>query len=201
MQTTVTSSLANADVNDSFMIADDSDLQSQPHPNPSSPHHAGRPKRDIWLPRRYWDIQPEPSAPLPPPVPEPPQPTIRRVILHVRDSIRTAANAFGLLREYMYRPSYDPDAHVSPEDLVNPAVFAQSGNPENTGEQPSPPWPFANMSIFRLMNWMNSGSTQKSEGEVKRLVENVLCAPDFRVGDLAGFKIGRENKRLDKATH
>jgi hypothetical protein len=99
------------------MIADDVDLQSQPHPNPSSLHHAGRLKRDIRLPRKYRDIQPEPSAPLPPPppVPEPPEPAIRRVILHVRDSIRTVANTFGLLREYMYRPSYDPDAHVSPK--------------------------------------------------------------------------------------
>ncbi|KIM76448.1 hypothetical protein PILCRDRAFT_826227 [Piloderma croceum F 1598] len=39
--------------------------------------------------------------------------------LHVRDSVRTALNRFGLLREYPRRPSYDPDASLRSKDFAN----------------------------------------------------------------------------------
>jgi hypothetical protein len=54
------------------------------------------------------------------------------------------------------------------------------------------------MSIFRVVDWMNTGSSQKSEGEAQRLIDDVICSPDFDVNDLAGVKIRRENRRLDE---
>ncbi|KAJ7785096.1 hypothetical protein DFH07DRAFT_679678, partial [Mycena maculata] len=53
------------------------------------------------------------------------------------------------------------------------------------------------MSIYRLMHWANSGSSYKSEGEVTRLVSDVISADDFRAEDLADFNAHRENKVLD----
>jgi hypothetical protein len=55
------------------------------------------------------------------------------------------------------------------------------------------------MSIFRILNWMNSGSNQKSEGEVQSLLDDVISSPDFHAEEVAGVKIRRENKRLDEA--
>ena len=46
---------------------------------------------------------------------------------------------------------------------------------------------------------MNIGSSSKSEGEVDRLVNDVLKAPDFRAEDLKNFNAHRENCRLDAA--
>ena len=79
--------------------------QSQ-SPSPTAPTltQAGRPQRTYRLPARYDDIQPVRSAPLPPPTSLPPVApgsyALPRVILHVRDSMCTKSNEFGLLREY-----------------------------------------------------------------------------------------------------
>jgi hypothetical protein len=115
--------------------------------------------------------------------------------------MRTAANKFGILREYHHRPSYDPDEHVLPEELAN---FA-TGDPTSLGtptlpiSSHPPPWPLENMSKFLLMNWANSGSTQKTEAEITRLGQEVLSSPDFKVEDLGSFDAHRENKRMDNA--
>lgn len=49
------------------------------------------------------------------------------------------------------------------------------------------------------MDWMNTGSRSKSEGEVNRLVNSVLNTPDFCAEDLRNFNARRENSRLDMA--
>jgi hypothetical protein len=154
------------------------------------------------LPKRYRDIQP--AAPTP--VQQSPsalKPIIRRVILHVRDLMRTTANVFGLLREYHHRPSYDPDELVTPEDLANFSTGDDSVT--STSEEhlpnshPPPPWPFENMTKFLLMNWVNSGSAQKTEAEITRLGREVLSSPDFKVEELQSFDAHRENQRMDQA--
>jgi hypothetical protein len=53
------------------------------------------------------------------------------------------------------------------------------------------------MSIYRLMTWMNSGSHQKSEAEVSRLVKEVIQADDFNPRDLDGFSVRGNLKALD----
>lgn len=178
-----------------------SGLLPGPAPPPALPAHmiltrTGRVATRI--PKRYRDIQPAG----PPLVEHAPRPIVRRVILHVRDFMRTATNLFGLLREYHHRPSYDPDQHVTPDDLANfntngDSVTTSVDNPHTS--HPPPPWPFSNMSKFLLMNWANSGSTQKTEAEITRLSREVLTSPDFRAEDLGSFDAHRENKRMDDA--
>jgi hypothetical protein len=168
-----------------------------PEPRAPSPPRfpaSGRPMRRERKPRRFRDELPVPPTAIPPIL----SPLTRRVILHVRDFFWSDVNQFGILREYLHRPSYDPDAHVQPKDLANYSLgppdetFLTSTNPQ------PPPWPFSNMSKYRLMSWFHTGGTQKSEGEITRLAEEVISAPDFVPGDLAGFSTNCENRLLDK---
>lgn len=154
-----------------------------------------QPRRTRRAPARFRDILPEPPTPVPAP-----QARLPTVYLMVTNPLKTAANCFGLFRQYLFHPSYDPDAFVDPGDLSNLTTHALPPPPPNSKEtNRDPPWPFSNMSIWRLMCWMNSGSNSKSEGEVDRLVDKVLNAPDFRVEDLHNFGSHRENSRLDAA--
>lgn len=165
-----------------------------PQPSGQGQCHVGNSR----LPRVFVDKLPSGLLPIPfvPPI-------VRRVILHVREYFRTQLNSFGILREYVHRrPSYDPDAHVAPEDLANfrtAACHAQMGEIQAQTANPPPPWPFDNMSVFLLMNWYHTGSYQKSEAEVTRLAKEVISAPDFRPQDLARFSAHQENNKLDNA--
>lgn len=169
--------------------------QSSPPLSPSLPTltHTGRPKRNYRLPLRFHDKLPVPPNPIQP------QPhVVWRIILHVHDSFRSTLNEFRVLREYQHQPSYDPDTHLKPEELANyptpPSIDLTIDRAHNS---PPPPWPFENMSKYLLMNWFYSGGGQKSEGEVDRLAQDVISSPDFKPGDLTGFSIRQENKRLD----
>jgi hypothetical protein len=171
------------------------------HPPPPLFTNSGRPRRNYRMPERYVDVLPEGPVPVPP-TPVPAQaPIIRRVILHVRDILRTGLNRFGVFREYPHRPSYDPDSFVSPDDLSishKPTPPEQFPIPPNNDNHP-PPWPFTNMTVYRFMEWMTTGSNQKSHGEVDRLAKDVIGAPDFKAEDLAGFSAHREIKRFDSS--
>ena len=83
---------------------------------------AGRPVRNYRLPKRYH----------PDPLPEPPCPAVQlentgapclRINLIVRDTFKTITNNFGIWREYLHRPSYDPDSFTSITDLARPLSF------------------------------------------------------------------------------
>ena len=156
------------------------------------------------IPARFEDIQPEGPTPLPPvpslPPVAPGSYALPRVILHVRDFMRTGRNRFGLFREYHHRPSYDPD-HFMPENELSNCHAAQPAEISSIPRVESrlPPWPFQNMSIYLLMEWMVTGGNQKSIGEVDRLAKDVLGSKDFRLKDIANFSAHRENKRLDSS--
>ena len=112
--------------------------------------------------------------------------------------MRTKWNEFGLLREYPHRPSYDPDSFISEEHLSNYSVRRPTELPETAPSSVhSPPWPFRNMSIYLLMEWMVTGGNKKSVGEVDRLANEVLGSEQFKLGDLAGCSARQENARLD----
>jgi hypothetical protein len=49
------------------------------------------------------------------------------------------------------------------------------------------------------MQWMMTGSRQKSNSEVTRLVCDVLQAPDFDIRELEGFDAQTEARHLDAA--
>ena len=163
-------------------------------PLPPRLTQAGRPMRNYKQPARYIDINPEPLRPLDE---EPPPPTslLPRVVLIVRNRLRTAANSFNLIREYLYRPSFDPDSFVPPEDLL--ASHEQMG--ASPISPPTPPPVHRNQSVELLMNWKDSGPSTKSDSEVNRLVDKVLLDPNFKLEDLRGFRAARENRRTDTA--
>lgn len=165
---------------------------------------AGRRQTNSKIPLRFGDTLPAGPTPISI-VPAQPR-CILRVILHVRDFFRSPPNVFGIIREYLHRPSYDPDAHIRLEDLANfptsmNSAPSLSANHVSTSTMHLPPWPFENMSKYLLMNWFYTGSTQKSEGEVTRLVKEVIGNPEFKPEDLAGFTVHRENKQLDNLAH
>ena len=165
---------------------------------PTPTNSITQPHRTRRQPVRFRDVLPEPPAPAPPiPAPGPKLPT---VYLMVTNPLVTALNAFGLFRNYLFHPSYDPDSVIDPSDLLNvgPRVPPPSVEPNKTSHEP--PWPFSSMSIWRLMEWMNTGSRSKSEAKVDRLVHGVINTPDFRAEDLQGFGAHRENSRLDTAS-
>lgn len=115
----------------------------------------------------------------------------------VTNPLNTASNGFRLFRRYLFRPSHDPDAFVNPGDLSNLTAPTPPLPSRSNEAKRNPPWPFANMSVWRLMRWLNTGSSTKSEGEVDRLVNDVLRAPDFQAEDLQNFNTHRENRHLD----
>ena len=168
-----------------------------PPPPPPLPHpltQAGRPMRNYKQPARYIDINPEP---LPPLGEEPPPSTsiLPRIVLIVRNRLRTATNSFNLLREYLYRPSFDPDSFVPPEDLL----ASHERMDDSPTSLPTPPLVHRNQSVELLMNWKHSGSSTKSDGEINRLVDEVLLDPNFNLEDLRGFRAARENRQTDLA--
>jgi hypothetical protein len=183
------------------MVVDPEGRSSKSHsiplPNPIEEPppltQAGRPMRNYKQPARYIDINPEPLRPLDE---EPPPPTslLPRVVLIVRNRLRTAANSFNLIREYLYRPSFDPDSFVPPEDLL-------ASHEQMDASPTSPPTPpvHRNQSVELLMNWKDSGPSTKSDSEVNRLVDEVLLDPNFKLEDLRGFRAARENRRTDTA--
>ncbi|KAF9465231.1 hypothetical protein BDZ94DRAFT_1348997, partial [Collybia nuda] len=108
-------------------------------------------------------------------------------------------NQFNILREYNHQPSYDPDAHIKPEDLSNIPISQPTNDLPEIPQSYKPPWPFQNMSEYLLMNWFHSGGNQKSEAEINRLITEVIANVDFRPSDLADFTIHQGNTSLDKA--
>jgi len=119
--------------------------------------------------------------------------------------LSSVANAFGIWREYSCRPTFDPDAVLEAPDFqashitevvadLEPTVPA----PISNSERPSY-WPYLNSTVHGIMKWLNNGNSLKSEGQVNKLVHDVILSPNFRAEDLVGFDANRENHRLDNA--
>ena len=122
---------------------------------------------------------------------------VQRVSLIVRNRLRTATNTFGLWKEYLYRPSHDPDAFVSAEDLYQPHATAIHAAPNNKvlGESSG----YSSRTTELLLNWQHTGSSKKSNIEINRLVRQVLCHCDFRLEHLELFDARHENLKVDLA--
>lgn len=127
----------------------------------------------------------------------PAQSRIRRVVLTFRDTLQTAFNTFGLCRLYPRRPSFEPTKFI-PSSLLARSCPTLAHGTDSPAQVLPPPYPFPNTTIYRLMTWMNSGSHQKSETEVQRLVTNVLQADDFDIKHLEGFSVRRSLRELDR---
>lgn len=130
----------------------------------------------------------------------PPQRRIQRVLLTLRDSLQTVFNVVGLCRLYPRRPSFEPDRFIPSSLLAQSCPVANVPNIQRSDPFPGisePPYPFPNMTVYRLMTWMNTGSHQKSEAEVARLVKDVIQTEDFDCGDLDGFSVRKSLRSLD----
>jgi len=115
------------------------------------------------------------------------------VSLIVRNRFQTAANSFGLWKEYLFRPSYDPDALISTNDLYHPhasTIIADNNKQEEDSG-------YKNKSVELLLGWQNTGSSVKSDDEINRLVYHVLYNPEFQLEELGKFNARRENHRAD----
>lgn len=181
-------------------------------PRPLSPPQLGRGKR---VKRKTWKLQeqlPQPPAPIidiadvldddPPPSPPSP-PSLFTTIT------RTAANIFGLYREYPQHTTHVSDDNLSLEDIsyvadravdsdrlqTAPSMSSHSG----TGPSTKPPYaPWDNWSIYRLMTWFSSGSKNKSYEDCDHLVHDVILSPEFNVADIPkNFDARREAAKLD----
>jgi hypothetical protein len=124
---------------------------------------------------------------------------IQRVLLMLRDTLQTAFNAFGLCRLYPRRPSFEPDKFLPSTLLARTSPIATgTTDSDSLSNVLAPPFPFANMTIYRLMTWMNSGSSRVSETKVSQLVKDVILAEDFDRKHLEDFSVRRSLRELDK---
>ncbi|PBK60412.1 hypothetical protein ARMSODRAFT_898121 [Armillaria solidipes] len=116
---------------------------------------------------------------------------VQRVLLHVSEHVRTAANAFGLSREYRRRPTAIPDTGKLPQDFVaaSPTVERKRRRIADII------YPYPNLSAFSFNDWMKKGSDKKTKGERKRL-QDILTAPTFRTEDLVGVNFDSIDKKL-----
>lgn len=121
---------------------------------------------------------------------------IQRVLLTLRDTLQTSFSSFGLCRLYPHRPSFEPDRFVPSELLAKSSPTVVQADP--TPNVQAPPYPFPNMTIYRLISWMNSGSHLVSETKVSHLVRDVILADDFKREHLENFSVRRSLRELDK---
>jgi hypothetical protein len=77
--------------------------------------------------------------------------------------------------------------------------LSDTQGPDQLPVMAAPPYPFPNRTIYRLMTWMTSGSHQKSQAEVTRLVKDVIQAEDFNPKDLDGFSVRKCLRALDNS--
>jgi hypothetical protein len=123
-------------------------------------------------------------------------PHILRLI--VQNQFQTSPNAFGLWKDYRYRPSQDPDTFISPKDLYHPHP--------STNTAIAPEWDetevfslYKTKSVELVIDWQNSGSSAKSNEEINRLVHDVLSHPEFQLDKLSHFNTAHKNCKADTA--
>ena len=176
---------------------------SSPQPTPSSPQPAAAEPA-------YTGTQRSSHSRSPSPVPT--------------EVVATEANHFGVFRRYPVAPRREPAEETSLYEMCD-HTFIQRARRKPPGgavrgfgrviaervrsqaltstQRPptaqSRPWyfPFLNPSSFLLMEWQYTGSNLKSNGEMQRLVDEVLLSEHFHPQDLRGFDVSRETARLD----
>jgi len=115
------------------------------------------------------------------------------VSLIVWNWFQTAANSFGLWKEYLFHPSYDPDVLISANDLYHP--YASTIVADNNKQEEDSG--YKNKSIELLLGWQNTGSSVKSNDKINCLVYHILYNPEFQLEELGKFNARHENHRAD----
>ena len=119
--------------------------------------------------------------------------------------LSSVANAFRIWHEYSHCPTFDPDAVLEAPDFQASHITEVVANLEPTvpapilnSERPSY-WPYLNSMIHGIVKWLNNSNSLKSEGQVNKLVHDIILSPNFHAKDLVGFDVNRENQGLDNA--
>ncbi|KAJ3847524.1 hypothetical protein EV368DRAFT_69040 [Lentinula lateritia] len=122
--------------------------------------------------------------------------TLPRIILIVRDKLKTQLNVFGLWHEYPDRPSHDPDGEVGLEDLSNlPRSEEPKDNEHPEDSRDDSP---LNPTQTLLAGWQNNGNSTKSNSKMDGLAR-ILQRPDFHVTELKGYNAQAANEKITKA--
>jgi len=124
-----------------------------------------------------------------PPCPAAPTPIdtgsiIPHVSLIVQNHFQTDENSFGLWKEYLYQPSYDPDMLISVDDLYCPHISTIAPDDDGMHLEDSSKLHYTSTSSELLLNWQNTGSLAKSNDEINWLVHAVLLHPQFHLDTL-----------------
>lgn len=151
-------------------------------------------RADRRLPLRYRDLLPEPPRTAPPRPVSPPVSIAQNTPpqeLHdarassqttERDVFRSLRNAFHLFQQYtsFTRPSHDPEANVTGEDLSD--IADESESP--LSPIPTPSYgPYPNHNAFRLGEWYWNGGAQKSQSSFRDLLQ-IVGDPNFKPSDV-----------------
>jgi len=178
-----------------------------PHALPAIPRTRTRTGPGWQAPAAHIDVMPEGTTGVsdsedePDEGVEPSTPSrsrITRLTLIVRDKLDAVLNRFNLVRKYLHRPLYDPDGKVVAEDLSNIGQPLTKAAEELHSAASAMPQTHTSASL--LVGWQNTGSNLKSDGEVDRLVHEVLRDPEFKLEDFSSrWRTRRENQRLDAA--
>ncbi|KAF8830260.1 hypothetical protein HHX47_DHR2000678 [Lentinula edodes] len=160
---------------------------------------SSRPQRNRRLPARYQDVLPEGTAVIvnAEPLVEEQVPLRRRVILHVREQLKTQLNSFGLWREYLQKPSHDPDGEVGIQDMAN---IPSAQDPDDDGHTSDDSHCDATLNPTQtlLTGWQNNGNSTKSNGEMDQLA-NLIRRPEFQVSELQGYSAHTANAKITQA--
>ena len=186
----------------------------EPDPEIITTGRAVRKKRPTW---KLLQQLPAPPSPLPEPLIafegiEPNSETSLPPCEVMWRAIKTTRNPFGLYREYPNIPTHNPDNTLSLLNLVDitppinemdlsasvsTPLSLQDSIYNSSSSNATSFFPFKNSTISGMMTWMWTGSSMKSIGEMKKLVD-FLKSDDFDKDDLATFDIHSETTRFDK---
>ncbi|KAG2022247.1 hypothetical protein CC2G_000019 [Coprinopsis cinerea AmutBmut pab1-1] len=124
---------------------------------------------------------------------------VRRVTLWLRDRLKTAANSMGLWREYLHRPSFEPDSFVPTEDLSQLSQpqyddLLHQTTADYDRHRPLHP----NKTWSLLFGWQNNGNVSKSNLEMDKLTKEVFNHPDFDLTEARKFNASRVAEEADK---
>ncbi|KAL1939913.1 hypothetical protein VTO73DRAFT_9613 [Trametes versicolor] len=157
------------------------------------------------LPARYNDFTPQGPSPLPcpPDLSSPPSTSLPVPESNGTSSssgpftpgvrTRTAANTFGLMREYWGAlPATDPEDELSLADLLDDSAMPRDSPRTPRGVLIAP---YPNMSSYLFGKWFWNGSAVKSEADRDNLLDNCILHPEFQPGDLRDVNW----KKIDRA--
>ncbi|KAF4566601.1 hypothetical protein EYR36_012032 [Pleurotus pulmonarius] len=186
----------------------DPEIPSEPVPSVES----GRPvrqKRPTWKVLQAMPVAIEPVAVDPHPPATAPSPTTTAhedpplPAQGMWDIFCTSMNRFRIFREYPMKPTHQPDLFLTPDDLSDIPAPTPGDPLRLVDDDDDVPidnsllyLPFRNSSLFRLCQWMWSGSSMKSKGKFTGLI-GVLGSPEFEKEDIQDLNLTAEIDCID----